>query len=114
MNDKEYQDKCMKEYAEDCNKQLLKDAEIFSQIRALVSDIVYEDIKQSMQDADNAYGFSIVDKPIGNFQQEDYFNELQGQWVDQTTNGGYTGDEFAGTICIQITKDKYFKYHYYM
>lgn len=114
MTDKEYQDKCMKEYAEDCNKQLLKDAEVFSQVRTLVTDEVYGEIMQSMEETDNVYGLSIVNKPIGEFQKEDYFKSLSGQWVDQAISGGYTGDEFAGTVCIQIAKDKYFKFHYYM
>jgi hypothetical protein len=35
-------------------------------------------------------------------------------WVNQTTNGGYTGDEFAGTICIEIGENEYLKYNYSM
>lgn len=28
-------------------------------------------------------------------------------WIDQTVNGGYTGDEFAGTTYFKIRKNKY-------
>ena len=32
----------------------------------------------------------------------------------KTINGGYTGDEFAGTICIEVGKDEYLMFNYSM
>lgn len=35
-------------------------------------------------------------------------------WVNQTTNGGYTGDSFAGTVSIKLKKGKFLELDYSM
>ena len=63
---------------------------------------------------------SLQIKPKGAYQTTDYaqddvpLHNLEGWWVNQTTDGGYTGDEFAGTVSVKISKDKYLQFSYSM
>ena len=114
MTNDEYAEQAMKEWAEDEKKKNAQNREVLKIVKSKVSKKVFKDIKQTLIESENTYDYSIVDKPIGEFQTESYFKELQGQWVDQTTNGGYSGDDYAGTICVQISKTEYFKWHYSM
>ena len=60
------------------------------------------------------FNFKIVDKPIGKLQDCEDYEFIGGVYVNQTTNGGYTGDEFAGTCSIKISENEYFQYSYSM
>ncbi len=95
------------------NGILLKQKEVLDLVKADVTDNIYEDILQCIEESDHTYDYSIVDEPNGNFQTNEY-EFLEGIYVDQTTNGGMTGDEFAGSICVQFKKDHYFKFYYSM
>ena len=63
----------------------------------------------------------IVNKAKHTKQKNDLFEELKEEhdiddmfkieYVNQTTNGGYMGDEFAGTLCYKY-KDKYLQFYY--
>ena len=39
------------------------------------------------------------------WKEENEFGCIVGMWVNQTTNGGFTGDEFAGTVSIKLKED---------
>ena len=80
----------------------------------MVTDEEFEEIEDVIEMSENAFDFSIEEKPLGEFQREEEYDHIEGIWVNQTTNGGYIGDEFAGTISIKIQDDKYFQFHYYM
>lgn len=55
----------------------------------------------------------IVDEKVGKHQ--DVNNDLiKEEWVNQTVNGGMTGDEFAGTVCFNLKNDKYLQLSYSM
>ena len=103
----------MKEVETFETKQNIKDAEILKQVKEKVSPVLYQDILDCFDDFGVCTDFHITDKPIGKYQKEDC-EELIGLWVNQTTNGGYTGDTFAGTISIQIGENEYFEFSYYM
>ncbi len=93
------------------NKKNLK---ILDDIKLKVSDDIYKEILIVIEESENTYNFQILDKPKGKFQDEDDFVYLGGFWVDQTTNGGYTGDEYAGTVSIKIDEDVYLQFNYSM
>ncbi len=82
-------------------------------IKNKVPKELYDDILEYIEDSGWVTDFSIIDTPIGTSQEED-FEFLKEVYVDQTTNGGFTGDEFAGTICIKIADKEYLKFHYEM
>lgn len=74
----------------------------------------YDDLQEVIYESDGITGVAeFVSQPVGNYQEEGYDN-IPGIWVNQTTNGGYTGDTFAGTVCVKINEEKYFKFHYSM
>lgn len=56
--------------------------------------------------------YQIAGTPIGREQDE------EGPWgkhfVNQTTNGGYTGDEYAGTVSIPLGDGRFFQFGYSM
>jgi hypothetical protein len=95
------------------NEQTEKDNKVLDDVKLLVSEEIFEDIKIVLEESENVYDFSIEDKPIGEFQKENY-DYLDGIWVNQTTNGGYIGDEFAGNVSIKIDENKYFQFYYSM
>lgn len=107
-------DKIWEEISEAENKRYQKDQEILKLVEESVSNTVYNDILYSIEMSENTYDYLITNKPEGEFQKEEDFESLDGQWVNQTTNGGYIGDEFAGTISIKINEDKYFQFSYSM
>lgn len=84
-----------------------------------IQDIMGVDYRNAVEDClnecESCNEFKLVDKSCikGNYQKEDwgYFDHI---FVNQTTDGGYTGDEFAGYIYIPITKKLYLKSYYSM
>lgn len=68
--------------------------------------------------------YEIVDEPEGEKQEIDIdesrvdeipeeYAFLTHQYVDQTTNGGYTGDEFDGYLYFPLPDGKYMKVYYH-
>ena len=55
---------------------------------------------------DNAWDFSVVNNPIGEYQNE------YGYYVDKYCNGGYSGDDYQGWICFPMKNGKFLKFHY--
>jgi len=56
----------------------------------------------------------IINQANGELQNEDEFDYIEGEYIKQTINGGYTGDEFAGTCAIKISDKEYFQFNYSM
>lgn len=100
-----------KEELEEVNK---KDQEVLKSVKNKVDNKIYQDILFSIEESEFTFDYIITDKPKGKYQKEDGFESLQGQWVDQTTNGGFIGDEFAGTISIKIGENEFFQFYYSM
>ena len=87
---------------------------VLEQVRGKVSDGAYQEILSCIEDGDWTFDYKIVSKPKGKLQDQDEFDYIDGQYVNQTTNGGYTGDEFAGTCSIKISDNEYFQFSYSM
>jgi len=89
-------------------KENKKDLDFFnSQKKYLSEDQLYY-LEEEIKGCDYIGNFKIISKPIGNKQQEQGFD----MWVNQTTNGGYTGDEFRGDCCILMSNGKYLQWSY--
>ncbi|OJX63101.1 hypothetical protein [Dysgonomonas sp. 37-18] len=111
-------DKAMSEffqYEAECNR---KDQRVINAIKTVKGNSFHKSLGDLIEDLDRTSGYSIVDKPKGNYQKEYWHKEIQGVWVDQWCNGGYSGDEFAGDVYVKIKrqnkKDKYLKIPYSM
>lgn len=80
----------------------------------------WDEIKSGLFESD---GYEIVDKPKGTKTEIDIeesnfdaipkeYSFLTHQYVNQTTNGGYTGDEFSGDLYFPLPDGKYMKVYY--
>ena len=90
------------------------DAKILDLVKSLVDESYFSDITEYLEDSDDTYNYSIEDKPKGDYQEECDYEFIKGSWVNQTVNGGYTGEEFQGTVSIPLPNGKYFQFHYSM
>ena len=82
--------------------------QILEKCKNLMSADNYEDMLFSIEESDYTYDYKFVDKPVGEYDKDENY------WVNQTKNGGYTGDEFAGTLCFKIKDRMYLKMNYSM
>lgn len=114
MNEEEEIKKAWEEI-ELCEKeQSEKDKSVLKIASWLLTYDEFEDLKELIHDSDTTSYYSIEAKPKGEYQVDSDYNFLKGYWVNQTINGGYVGDEYAGTISVKLLNDKYFQFHYSM
>lgn len=93
--------------AEDERQQFVLD-----QVKASFSENAYAELLEYIAECSSVHSFHITDTPEGHGQDD---GAAWGkQFVNQTTNGGYTGDEFAGTVSIPLGNGKYFQFGYSM
>ena len=83
---------------------------VLKKVESLVSTQLYIDITEVMDTCDNIFNLRIANSPIGSIQTEEY-EELKSIHISQD-GGGMTGDDFWGTISIEISKDTYFIFEY--
>lgn len=79
-------------------------------VKSKVSEKKFAMILLELEDGGYCYDFKIASKAKGEHQGDDDLDV----YVDQTTDGGYSGDEFAGTCSIKISENEYFQYSYSM
>ena len=111
-------DKAMKECIEYENEIARKDQRLLNEIKYIKGESYIKALGELIESLDQTSGYSIVDKPKGDYQKEYWHEEISGIWVDQWRNGGYTGDDFAGDVYVKIKRnnkiDKYLKIPYSM
>ena len=91
------------------------DSKLFlDELEKIVSKEMFDDISFMLTESTYTFEYKIVDKPIGEFQLEDGCMTMIGMYVNQTTDGGMTGDEYAGTCSIKIGENEYFQFGYSM
>lgn len=95
--------------AQEFSEQFEKDDKVLQQVRALVTEEAFGQIKEALAEAGGDQ-LEIVDRPVGDAQDESFV--LGDVFIDQTTDGGLEGDEFAGTVCMPLGDGTYLKYHY--
>jgi hypothetical protein len=83
-----------------------RDCRILRKVSKLVSFRKMDYITGVMEDSDHTYDFNITHS-CGGERQEGYF-------VNQTENGGITGDSYAGQIWIPISPKRYLTFQYAM
>jgi hypothetical protein len=90
-----------------------KNQAVLDQVRQLVTAPVFEQIKEALYDSDSTstHDYLIADAPLGVPQDEDWYL-LGDVFVDQTTNGGMSGDEFAGTMSLPLPDGRFFQFYY--
>ena len=102
----------LEEWISSEGKERMKEASILNDVKSKVSEGVYDDILHFISGHDETRDYKITDKPKGEYQEEEEYDHLQGVYVDQTCNGGYVGDDFAGTISIEIGRNEFFEFYY--
>lgn len=105
----------MNAWAEYMKKELEQRNEILKHIEELTSSKYRKTVNDCLEESESTGNLKLVDIStiIGDYQEEDW-TEFDHVYVNQTIDGGYTGDEFAGYIYIPITKKLYLKSYYSM
>ncbi|MDH4602401.1 hypothetical protein [Pseudomonas syringae] len=83
---------------------------VLDQVQAMVSPEAFKQITDTLCDSSYTHGYLIADQPMGEPQDDGFL--LGDVYVDQTTNGGITGDEYAGTMSMPLTAGRYFQFCY--
>jgi hypothetical protein len=83
---------------------------VLDQVQAIVSTEAFQQIQEALSDSEYTCDYQIVGQAVGLAQDDGYV--LGAVFVNQTTNGGITGDEYAGTICMPIAADTFFQFAY--
>jgi len=91
-------------------EEYAKQAKLMKRVKKRVTASWYQSVLDYMEDCEYTYEFSIVDTPTGTRQSEGY--RFSYVYLDQYSNGGYSGDDFARVICIPIRGGLYLKFHY--
>lgn len=95
----------LKLYQEECDRH---NQRILRAIRSVKGDRFYNFILREIEDSEGVDGrMRIESKPKGDKQDRNV-------WVNQTTNGGHTGDSFAGTVSVRLKKNKFLEWDYSM
>jgi len=87
-----------------------KNQAVLDQVKALVSPEAFDQIKETLCDSGYTHGYLIADHPLGEPQDDGFM--LGDVYIDQTTNGGLTGDDYAGTMSMPLTAGRYFQFCY--
>ena len=92
----------------------IKDKLILEKIKNEVNVGIFHEILQELENCESTYNYLITNKPVGKMRQFDEYEYIEGVYVNQTMNGGYTGDEFGGSCSIKIGENRYFEFWYSM
>lgn len=102
----------MAEWEKECGR---KNRRLLKAIKSVKGKAFYGHILDIIEESEGIDGVAeIVRLPVGNFQEEKYGRSIKGIWVNQTTNGGYSGDSFAGTVCVELKPGRFLKFAYAM
>lgn len=88
--------------------------EILDHLSSTLPEEFADDIILYICDCEYTYNYEIVKEPVGNHQKEVDHKYITESWVNQSSDGGLSGDEFAGTVCIKINDSEYLKFNYSM
>jgi hypothetical protein len=101
---------CIEAMREWDRNEAAKQAKLLKRIKKRVSASWYKSIMEYLEDCEFTHDFSITDTPVGERQRETY--RFGYCYVNQYSNGGISGDDFAGQVCLPIRGGLYFSYHY--
>ena len=83
---------------------------VLDQVQAMVSPEAFQQIKDTLADSGFTHSYQIADSPVGMPQDDDFV--LGTVYVNQTTNGGFSGDDYAGTMSMPLQPGRYFQFCY--
>ena len=81
-------------------------------VQRLVSAEVYAEIVAELAEDCYTFDYKIASAPLG--REQDNGAAWGKHYVNQTTNGGYTGEEYAGTVSIPLGDGRFFQFSYTM
>jgi hypothetical protein len=81
---------------------------VLDQVQAMVTPEAFQQIKNTLADSGYTHSYQIGDHALGEPQDDGYV--MGDVYVDQTTNGGLTGDDYAGTISMPLPAGRYFQF----
>ena len=110
----EMEDKYLQEWLEVDKQIRLEQNKILDKIKEKVSEEFFKEVLLELEYCDMTYSYSLENKPKGDKVEDTEYEHVKEIWVNQTTNGGYTGDEFAGSCSIKIGENEYFQFYYSM
>ena len=87
------------------------DNDVLELIEKQVTKEDYQKILNSIEDSETTYDYKILTEAKGLEIIDDKYTHGLSR-VEQLTNGGMIGDEFAGNIYIPISEKEFFKYTY--
>ena len=100
----------MDEYHKELEEDNRRDSELMESVKKMVSKKVFKMIEEELEESEGGFGFEIVKEPMGENQK----NKDSEFWVNQTTNGGYSGDTYEGSCYFKIGENKYLRWNYAM
>lgn len=103
-----------KEWMKEIQEKENRDKAVLKQIESKVSKGVFKEILEELKECEYTYDYQITKEPLGKMREFDEYEYIEGVYVDQTTNGGISGDSFAGTCSIKISETEYFQFAYSM
>lgn len=96
----------LSEYEKECSRI---NARILKAIKSVKGERFYQMVLDEIQESEGVVGhLRFAKKHRGTKQSQ------PNVWVDQTTNGGYSGDSFAGTVSIKLKRGKFLEWDYSM
>lgn len=101
-------------WREEGEKEQFQQQEVLNIIKSKVSEEFFNEVIEELKESGHTYNFMIMDKPKGDLLDDTEYDCIKKIYVNQTTNGGYTGDEFAGTVSIEMSENEYFQFSYEM
>jgi hypothetical protein len=90
----------------------VKRKQVLAQVKELCSRRAFKDIEKEIRDCSYTHDYQIADVPLGTEQND--VASWGKHFVNQTTNGGYSGDDYAGTVSIPLKDGRYFQFSYSM
>ncbi|PWD01972.1 hypothetical protein [Pseudomonas amygdali] len=92
-------------------QQRQKREEALAYVATIVGARKLKHINEFIDDCDYTCEFEIADSHAGN-RQDEPGTAFRYIYLDQYSNGGMSGDDFAGWVWIPLPKGKYLKFHY--
>ena len=104
----------MQEYYAYLRQEAKENSKLLSAIKKEKGDIFFKYLKEIIEESEGIRGLAeIIEVPIGKFQEEKYGRQIKGIWVDQRSVG-MEGDSWEGTVCVQLSENRYYKFNYSM
>lgn len=87
-----------------------KNQAVLDQVQAMISPEAFQQIKESLSESGFTHSYLIANQPLGMPQDDGYV--LGEVYVNQSRNGGMSGDDYAGTISMPLSPGCYFQFSY--